>query len=66
VGWVALFSTSAGLIYGAWVDGASAWVLGASLAAFLAILFSIIAVINRFSGEASPQEAVSKGGDAHG
>jgi hypothetical protein len=48
------------------VDGASAWILGASLAAFLAVLFSIIAVINRFSGETSPQEAVSKGGDAHG
>jgi hypothetical protein len=64
VGWVALFSTSAGLIYGSWVDGASAWVLGAYLAAFLAVLFSIIAVINRFSGEASPQEAESKRGGA--
>jgi hypothetical protein len=48
------------------VDGASAWVLGAYLAAFLAVLFSIIAVINRFSGEAAPQEAASKGGGAHG
>ncbi|HSD94026.1 MAG TPA: permease [Syntrophales bacterium] len=66
VGWVALFSTSAGLIYGSWVDGASAWVLGAYLAAFLAVLFSIIAVINRFSGEASPQEAVSKSKGTHG
>ena len=58
VGWVALFSTSAGLIYGAWVDGASGWVLGASLAAFLAVLFSIIAVINRFQ-----RGGFSPGGD---
>jgi hypothetical protein len=66
VGWVALFSTSAGIIYGSWVDGASGWVLGASLGAFLAVLFAIIAVINRFSGDASPQEAASKGKSTQG
>ena len=38
VGWVALFSTLAGLIYGAWVDGASVWVVALYLAAFLAVL----------------------------
>ncbi|MBC7236182.1 MAG: permease [Chloroflexi bacterium] len=38
--WVALFSTLAGLIYGAWVDGASGWLILAYLAAFLAILAS--------------------------
>lgn len=33
VGWVALFSTLAGLLYGAWVDGANAWlILGGTLA----------------------------------
>src|SRR5574337_400351 len=30
VGWVALFSLLAGLIYGAWVDGVSAWSLARS------------------------------------
>jgi len=31
VGWVTLFSTLAGLIYGSWVDGASLWLLAAYL-----------------------------------
>jgi uncharacterized membrane protein YraQ (UPF0718 family) len=38
VGWVALFSTLAGLIYGAWVDGASIGMVGLYLLIFLAIL----------------------------
>jgi uncharacterized membrane protein YraQ (UPF0718 family) len=38
VGWVALFSTLAGLIYGAWVDGASSWLILAYLGAFLGLL----------------------------
>lgn len=38
VGWVALFSTLAGLIYGAWVDGASLGLVVLYLAGFLAIL----------------------------
>ncbi len=38
VGWVALFSTLAGLIYGAWVDGASPWLILAYLIAFLGLL----------------------------
>jgi uncharacterized membrane protein YraQ (UPF0718 family) len=41
VGWVALFSTLAGLIYGAWVDGAS--LLGVVL--FLMIFLSALAMI---------------------
>ena len=36
--WVALFSTLAGLIYGAWVDGANLGLLALYLAAFLAVL----------------------------
>jgi hypothetical protein len=35
---VALFSTLAGLIYGAWVDGASLGLVSLYLAAFLAVL----------------------------
>ena len=38
VGWVALFSTLAGLIYGAWIDGASIVLLTGYLLAFLALL----------------------------
>ncbi|MEW5719641.1 MAG: permease [Chloroflexota bacterium] len=38
VSWVALFSTLAGLIYGAWIDGTSPGLLAAYLAAFLALL----------------------------
>jgi uncharacterized membrane protein YraQ (UPF0718 family) len=38
VAWVTLFSTLAGLLYGAWVDGASPWWILAGLAAFLGLL----------------------------
>jgi uncharacterized membrane protein YraQ (UPF0718 family) len=38
VGWVALFSTLAGLIYGFWVDGVSIWLIAASVIALLAVL----------------------------
>jgi hypothetical protein len=38
VGWVALFSTLAGLIYGAWVDGTSSWLILAYLSVFLGLL----------------------------
>jgi uncharacterized protein len=38
VGWVALFSTIAGLIYGAWVDGTSLLLIAGYLASFLALL----------------------------
>ena len=38
VAWVALFSTIAGLIYGAWVDGASLLLIAAYLGGFLALL----------------------------
>lgn len=44
---VALFSTLSGLIYGAWVDGASAWVLLAYLAAAIGALALALAVIDR-------------------
>lgn len=38
VGWVALFSTLAGFIYGAWVDGASIGMVVLYLLAFLSVL----------------------------
>jgi uncharacterized membrane protein YraQ (UPF0718 family) len=38
VAWVALFSLLAGLIYGAWIDGVSAWQLGGYLALLCAAL----------------------------
>jgi uncharacterized membrane protein YraQ (UPF0718 family) len=38
VGLVTVFSTLAGLLYGAWVDGASAWLILAGLTVFLALL----------------------------
>ena len=47
VGWVALFSTLAGLIYGAWVDGTSLGMILLFLALFLAILVAGLWWINR-------------------
>lgn len=38
VGWVALFSTLAGLLYGVWIDGASAWLILGGTVAGLALL----------------------------
>jgi len=47
VGWVALFSTAAGLLYGAWVDGMNIWVISLLTLAFLAFLLLIFKLINR-------------------
>lgn len=47
VGFVALFSAISGLMYGAWVDGASPWLLLGYLAAFLAVLVVALSLINR-------------------
>jgi len=49
VGWVALFSTLAGLIYGAWVDGASLGLVSFYILGFLAILAGIMWLANRKS-----------------
>ncbi|NMC12598.1 MAG: permease [Chloroflexi bacterium] len=45
--WVALFSTLAGIIYGAWVDSASLGVLAAYLAVFIAALAAALWIVNR-------------------
>ncbi len=47
VGWVALFSAMAGLLYGAWVDGASVGVVGIYLILFLGILAAVFWFIER-------------------
>jgi uncharacterized membrane protein YraQ (UPF0718 family) len=47
VGWVALFSTLAGLIYGSWVDGASMGLIVLYLALFLSGLILVLWWMNR-------------------
>jgi hypothetical protein len=47
VAWVALFSTLAGLIYGAWVDGTGIGLLVIYLSAFLTGLAGILWWVNR-------------------
>jgi hypothetical protein len=47
VGWVALFSTLAGLIYGAWVDGASLGLVSFYLLAFIVLLAGALWWVNR-------------------
>lgn len=49
VGLVALFSTTAGLIYGAWVDGTSPFLLVLWLVGFIAVLAVLLLVANRRS-----------------
>ena len=58
VGWVALFSTLAGLIYGAWVDGTSLALLLLYLFAFLAMLAGGLYLLNkRYARNAVPASA---------
>ncbi len=45
--WVGLFSTLAGLIYGAWVDGASIGLIAVYLLAFLGLLAGVLGWVNR-------------------
>lgn len=47
VGWVALFSTLAGLIYGTWVNGASVGLAALYLTAFLILLAGVLWLVNR-------------------
>jgi hypothetical protein len=54
VGWVALFSTIAGLTYGAWVDGASLGLIALYLAAFLAALALVLWLADRRAPRARP------------
>ncbi len=47
VGWVALFSTLAGLLYGAWVDGVNLGIVTLALFAILALLAASLWLFNR-------------------
>jgi len=47
VGWVALFSTLAGLIYGTWVDGTSVGLVSLYLIAFIGLLAGALWLVNR-------------------
>jgi len=47
VGLVALFSTVSGLLYGAWVDGTSIWILAAYVGSFLLLLGAGLHFISR-------------------
>lgn len=53
VGWVALFSTAAGLFYGAWVDGANPWLIAAGVLAGLALLALLL---NRLAARTDPTQ----------
>ena len=50
VGWVALFSTIAGLLYGAWVDGTSLGLVAVYLIGILSVLMGTLWLINRWNG----------------
>jgi uncharacterized membrane protein YraQ (UPF0718 family) len=58
VAWVALFSTAAGLIYGAWVDGAAPGLIVFYLAAFLALLALALHLAGR-RGARQPRPAAT-------
>jgi uncharacterized membrane protein YraQ (UPF0718 family) len=47
VGLVTLFATAAGLLYGAWWDGAASWLILSGLAVFLGLLVVILWLIGR-------------------
>jgi uncharacterized membrane protein YraQ (UPF0718 family) len=47
VGLVTIFATAAGLLYGAWWDGASVWLILAGLTAFLGLLIASLWLIGR-------------------
>jgi hypothetical protein len=56
---VALFSTLAGLIYGAWVDGTSLGLLALYLAALIAVLGAALWLVNRKQQKTIATEAVA-------
>lgn len=56
VGLIALFSTLAGLTYGAWADGASLAVLGGLIAGFVALLITGLHLIERSRRQRAAKE----------
>jgi uncharacterized membrane protein YraQ (UPF0718 family) len=61
VGWVALFSTTAGLVFGAWIDGVSVWSLALWLALFFAALVTALWLIERRQAPGGTARAASGG-----
>ncbi len=59
VGWVALFSTLAGLMYGAWVDGTSVGLLALYLIVLIALLGGAMGLISRNQKKTVAAKAVS-------
>ncbi len=53
VAWVSLFSTLAGLLYGAWVDGTSLGLVTLYLTLFLAVLAGTLWLVNRHNADTS-------------
>lgn len=47
VGWVALFSLLAGLIYGSWIDGADIWHISVYMVVSLSLLAFILYLVNK-------------------
>ena len=47
VGWVALFSTIAGLLYGSWYNGTNIWLLALYLAIFMTVLTLFLQMASR-------------------
>ncbi len=56
VAWVSLFSTAAGLLYGAWVDGTSLGLVGLYLVIFLSVLALLVWLIERRTNQSTPAE----------
>ena len=54
VGWVSLFSTVAGLLYGAWVNGTSLGLVALYLAIFLGLLALSVWLVERRNNQAAP------------
>jgi hypothetical protein len=59
VAWVSLFSTLAGLLYGAWVNGTSLGLVALYLAGFLALLSGSIWLVEARNGKLATAEAES-------
>ena len=59
--WVAIFSTVSGLIYGAWVDGASLWLLLAYLLLFLVVLAGALYLIDKRNRSRAPVKVTASG-----
>ena len=67
VAWVAVFSTMAGLLYGAWVDGTSAWqIAGILLAVVAALAVALRWVGMRLESSARALEQAADSGSARG